>query len=42
VPAAAAIASASEDALRPFAVRITEVPVKPGRIVELIAAAGAS
>ncbi len=38
VPAAAAIASAIEDALRPFAVRITEVPVTPGRIVELIAA----
>ena len=40
VPAAAAIASAIEDALRPYAVRITEVPVKPGRIVELIGAAG--
>ena len=40
VPAAAAIASAIEDALRPYAVRIDEVPVKPGRIVELIGAAG--
>ena len=39
VPAAAAIASAIEDALRPYSVRITEVPVMPGRIVELIAAA---
>ena len=42
VPAAAAIASAIEDALRPYAVRITEVPVMPGRIVELIAAGGGS
>jgi carbon-monoxide dehydrogenase large subunit len=40
VPAAAAIASAIEDALRPYGVRIDEVPVMPGRIVELIAAAG--
>ncbi len=42
VPAAAAIASAIEDALRPFAISIVEVPVTPGRIVELIAAAGGS
>ena len=42
VPAAAAIASAIEDALRIYGVRIDEVPVKPGRIVQLIAAAGAS
>ena len=42
VPAAAAIASAIEDALRSLGVRIDEVPVKPGRIVELIEAAGTS
>ena len=42
VPAAAAIASAIEDALQSLGVRIDEVPVKPGRIVELIEAAGTS
>ena len=36
VPAPAAIASAVEDALRPFDVHITETPLSPDRIVELI------
>jgi aerobic carbon-monoxide dehydrogenase large subunit len=39
IPAAAAIISAIEDALRPFNVAIAEVPVSPQRIVELIRAA---
>jgi aerobic carbon-monoxide dehydrogenase large subunit len=38
IPAAAAIMSAIEDALQPFGVRITETPLTPGRIVQLIAA----
>ncbi|MCZ6590425.1 MAG: xanthine dehydrogenase family protein molybdopterin-binding subunit [Alphaproteobacteria bacterium] len=36
VPAAAAIASAVEDALTPFAVRIDEIPITPERLVEHI------
>ena len=36
VPAPAAIASAVEDALRPFGVHITEMPLAPDRIIELI------
>ena len=40
VPAAAAIASAIEDALRPYAIKISEVPVKPGHIVAMIGTAG--
>ena len=36
VPAAAAIASAVENALSPFAIRIGEAPISPVRIVELI------
>jgi carbon-monoxide dehydrogenase large subunit len=38
VPVAAAIASAIEDALTPFGVHITEVPVFPAHIIALIAA----
>lgn len=38
IPAAAAVVSAIEDALTPFGVRISEVPVSPQRLVELIAA----
>ncbi len=37
IPAAAAVVSAIEDALQPFGVRITQCPVTPARIVELIA-----
>jgi carbon-monoxide dehydrogenase large subunit len=39
IPAAPAVISAIEDALRPFGVRIAQVPVAPQRLVELIAAA---
>ena len=39
IPAAAAIISAIEDALKPFGVRIAQVPDHPARLVELIAAA---
>ncbi|MGD9830774.1 MAG: xanthine dehydrogenase family protein molybdopterin-binding subunit [Hyphomicrobiaceae bacterium] len=46
IPAAAAIISAVEDALRPFGVRIDETPILPPRIVALVnassTAAGAS
>ncbi len=38
IPAPAAVISAVEDALSPFGVRITESPITPQRIVELIAA----
>ncbi len=38
IPAPAAIISAVEDALAPFGVHITESPITPERIVELIAA----
>jgi carbon-monoxide dehydrogenase large subunit len=41
IPAAAAITGAIEDALAPFGVRLTETPLSPGRIVELLSAAGA-
>jgi len=42
IPAAAAIVSAIEDALKPFGVRIDEAPILPERLCELIdeAAAG--
>ena len=40
IPAAAAIASAVENALAPFGVLIEEAPITPSRIVELIAASG--
>jgi aerobic carbon-monoxide dehydrogenase large subunit len=41
LPTAAAIVSAVEDALEPFGVRITRVPVSPQHIVELIEASEA-
>jgi aerobic carbon-monoxide dehydrogenase large subunit len=41
LPAAAAIASAIEDALKPFGVTITQVPITPMRLVEKLQAAGA-
>jgi len=37
--APAAIASAVEDALAPFGVRVDEVPLTPERIVKLVEAA---
>ena len=40
IPAAACIIAAVEDALRPFGIRITEHPVSPARIRELVKAAG--
>jgi carbon-monoxide dehydrogenase large subunit len=39
IPAAAAVIGAIEDALSPFGVRITQTPLPPQRILELIAAA---
>jgi carbon-monoxide dehydrogenase large subunit len=36
IPSAAAVISAVEDALEPFGVRITEVPLMPHRLMELI------
>ncbi len=36
IPAAAAIASAIDDALRPFGVKITQVPVTPEHLLDLI------
>ena len=41
IPAAAAITAAIEDALRPFGVKLTETPLAPARIVELLSEAGA-
>jgi carbon-monoxide dehydrogenase large subunit len=41
IPALAAIVAAVEDALSPFGVRIDEVPIMPGRIVQLVADARA-
>jgi aerobic carbon-monoxide dehydrogenase large subunit len=41
IPAPAAIISAIEDALLPFNVRFTEMPLMPSRIVEALHAAGA-
>jgi aerobic carbon-monoxide dehydrogenase large subunit len=38
----AAIANAVEDALAPFGVRVTETPLTAGRIVALLAKAGAA
>jgi carbon-monoxide dehydrogenase large subunit len=37
IPTAAAVISAVEDALSPFGVRITQTPVTPAKLVELIA-----
>ena len=39
IPAAAAIISAVEDALSPFGVRISQMPITPSRLAELIARA---
>jgi carbon-monoxide dehydrogenase large subunit len=36
IPAAAAIISAIEDALSPFNVRITQMPITPAKLVELL------
>jgi len=36
VPAAAAIVSAVENALEPFGARISDYPVKPATIVEIV------
>jgi len=36
IPAAAAIAGAIDDALRPFGVKITQVPVTPEYLLDLI------
>jgi carbon-monoxide dehydrogenase large subunit len=38
IPTAAAVIAAIEDALAPFGVRITETPIRPQRLLELIAA----
>src|SRR5437763_9958534 len=40
IPAAAAVISAVEDALQPFGVRISQAPVTPQKLVELIKTAG--
>jgi carbon-monoxide dehydrogenase large subunit len=40
IPAAAAIASAIEDACAPFSVRITQYPITPMKLVEMIRAGG--
>ena len=42
IPAAAVLASAIEDALSPFGVRISRFPITPQRLVELIAEGRAS
>ena len=42
IPAAAAIISAIEDALEPFGVRISQMPITPHKLVELIAAGRAA
>jgi carbon-monoxide dehydrogenase large subunit len=42
IPAAAAVVSAIEDALRPFGVRITQFPVTPALLRDLIARGAAS
>ncbi|MEQ9574164.1 MAG: hypothetical protein RLN77_01150, partial [Rhodospirillales bacterium] len=39
IPAPAAIVAAVENALSPFGIRITDCPITPQRIVELINAA---
>jgi carbon-monoxide dehydrogenase large subunit len=41
IPAAAAIASAVENALAPFGIQITQIPITPMRIAELLAERGA-
>jgi carbon-monoxide dehydrogenase large subunit len=42
IPVAALVAEAIEDALAPFGVRISEMPLSPGRIRELISVAASS
>jgi carbon-monoxide dehydrogenase large subunit len=42
IPTAAAVISAVEDALSPFAVRITQTPITPHKLVELISAGARS
>jgi aerobic carbon-monoxide dehydrogenase large subunit len=42
IPVPALIAEAIDDALAPFGVRVREMPLSPGRITELIGAAGAA
>jgi carbon-monoxide dehydrogenase large subunit len=42
VPAAAAIISAIEDALEPFGAQISETPLFPERLIEIIQAGGLS
>ena len=42
IPVTSAVAAAVEDALCEFGVKITELPILPQRIVELVAAAGES
>jgi len=37
IPAAAAIISAVENALKPFCVELSDVPLDPAKIVELVA-----
>jgi carbon-monoxide dehydrogenase large subunit len=39
IPALAAVVAAVEDALSPYGVRIDEVPITPGRIVQLVSEA---
>ena len=41
VPAAAAVAAAVEDALAPFAVEVTEIPIRPDALARMCRAAGA-
>jgi carbon-monoxide dehydrogenase large subunit len=41
IPAPAAIAAAIEDALSPWDVKLTDTPIEPGKLVELIAAGAA-
>ena len=41
IPAPAAIVSAIEDALSPFGVRFSDMPLTPDRIVEALRRAGA-
>jgi carbon-monoxide dehydrogenase large subunit len=40
IPTAAAVINAIEDALQPFGVRISQVPLTPHKLVELIRAGG--
>jgi carbon-monoxide dehydrogenase large subunit len=42
IPVTSVIASAVEDALKPFGIRISDTPIQPPRLVELIAAGRAT